>query len=100
LQEINTAVNNMDQGTQQNAAMVEEQTAASHALAREAASLNELLHQFRLSDMPREFKRPAAVTAQSRPAASPARALGRTVAKAFGGKATAAAVAQDEWEEF
>ncbi|AVA20563.1 MULTISPECIES: methyl-accepting chemotaxis protein [unclassified Rhizobium] len=100
LQEINTAVNNMDQGTQQNAAMVEEQTAASHALAREAASLNELLHQFRLSDMPRESKRPAAVTAQSRPAASPARALGRTVAKAFGGKATAAAVAQDEWEEF
>ncbi|WFU02658.1 methyl-accepting chemotaxis protein [Rhizobium sp. CB3171] len=100
LQEINTAVNNMDQGTQQNAAMVEEQTAASHALAREAASLNELLHQFRLSDMPRESKRPAAVTAQSRPAASPARALGRTVAKAFGGKAAAAAVAQDEWEEF
>ncbi|MBB5571678.1 MULTISPECIES: methyl-accepting chemotaxis protein [Rhizobium] len=100
LQEINTAVNNMDQGTQQNAAMVEEQTAASHALAREAASLNELLNQFRLNDMPRESKRPAAVTAQSRPAASPARALGRTVAKAFSGKATAAAVAQDEWEEF
>ncbi|WFU09705.1 methyl-accepting chemotaxis protein [Rhizobium sp. CB3090] len=99
LQEINTAVNNMDQGTQQNAAMVEEQTAASHALAREAASLNELLHQFRLNDMPRESKRPAVVTAQSRPAASPARALGRTVAKAFGGKA-AAAVAQDEWQEF
>ncbi|MEF0939517.1 methyl-accepting chemotaxis protein [Rhizobium sp. BR 362] len=100
LQEINTAVNNMDQGTQQNAAMVEEQTAASHALAREAASLNELLHQFRLNDMPRESKRPAAVTAQSRPAASPARALGRTVAKVFGGKAATAAVARDEWEEF
>ncbi|OWZ91966.1 chemotaxis protein, partial [Sinorhizobium sp. LM21] len=39
LQEINTAVNTMDQGTQQNAAMVEEQTAASHGLASEAASL-------------------------------------------------------------
>ncbi|WP_439616586.1 methyl-accepting chemotaxis protein McpU [Shinella sp.] len=48
LQEINTAVNTMDQGTQQNAAMVEEQTAASHGLATEAAALNALLAQFRL----------------------------------------------------
>ncbi|WP_071242753.1 methyl-accepting chemotaxis protein [Agrobacterium arsenijevicii] len=50
LQEINTAVNVMDQGTQQNAAMVEQSTAASHGLAREAASLNQLLAQFELSD--------------------------------------------------
>ena len=48
LQEINTAVNTMDQGTQQNAAMVEEQTAASHGLAAEAAALTALLAQFRL----------------------------------------------------
>ncbi|AYG58311.1 methyl-accepting chemotaxis protein [Rhizobium jaguaris] len=102
LQEINTAVNNMDQGTQQNAAMVEEQTAASHALAREAASLNDLLRQFKLSDAPQAaLARPAMATARSKPAASPARALGRTVAKAFGGgKAAAAVIAQDEWEEF
>ncbi|WP_081880186.1 HAMP domain-containing methyl-accepting chemotaxis protein [Agrobacterium rubi] len=46
LQEINTAVNVMDQGTQQNAAMVEQSTAASHGLAREAAALNALLAQF------------------------------------------------------
>ncbi|WP_082620523.1 methyl-accepting chemotaxis protein [Ensifer sp. Root74] len=50
LQEINTAVNTMDQGTQQNAAMVEEQTAASHGLASEAASLNALLAQFNLGE--------------------------------------------------
>jgi methyl-accepting chemotaxis protein len=50
LQEINTAVNTMDQGTQQNAAMVEEQTAASHGLASEAATLNELLAQFRIAE--------------------------------------------------
>ncbi len=48
LLEINTAVNVMDQGTQQNAAMVEEQTAASHGLAQEAAALTALLAQFRL----------------------------------------------------
>lgn len=48
LHEINTAVNTMDQGTQQNAAMVEEQTAASHGLATEAAKLMQLLSQFSL----------------------------------------------------
>lgn len=48
LQEINVAVNTMDQGTQQNAAMVEQQTAASHALATEADALNALLRQFNL----------------------------------------------------
>jgi len=48
LQEINTAVNTMDQGTQQNAAMVEQSTAASHGLAKEAASLTALLSQFKL----------------------------------------------------
>ncbi len=48
LHEINTAVNTMDQGTQQNAAMVEEQTAASHGLATEAEKLMQLLGQFRM----------------------------------------------------
>ncbi|NTI65938.1 PAS domain S-box protein (plasmid) [Agrobacterium tumefaciens] len=50
LGEINKAVNSVDQGTQQNAAMVEEQTAASHSLAHEAAALFELLEHFRFDD--------------------------------------------------
>jgi len=41
LQQINTAVNQMDQDTQKNAAMVEETNAASHNLAKEVASLND-----------------------------------------------------------
>lgn len=49
LHEINSAVNQMDQVTQQNAAMVEETTAASHALAQEAASLNRLTSTFKVS---------------------------------------------------
>jgi methyl-accepting chemotaxis protein len=36
LQQVNTAVNQMDQVTQQNAAMVEQATAASHGLAQES----------------------------------------------------------------
>ncbi|BCH60617.1 hypothetical protein RvVAR0630_32410 [Agrobacterium vitis] len=49
LQQINTAVNQMEQDTQKNAAMVEETTAASHGLAREVGSLNALLSQFKIS---------------------------------------------------
>jgi methyl-accepting chemotaxis protein len=48
LAEVNTAVNQMDQTTQQNAAMVEQSTAASAALASEAARLRDLVAQFRL----------------------------------------------------
>ncbi len=48
LLEINNAVNSIDQGTQQNAAMVEEQTAVSYGLATEAAKLMELLSRFNL----------------------------------------------------
>ena len=48
LQEVNSAVSQMDQGTQRNAAMVEEQTAASHRLAEEAAELQSLIGQFTL----------------------------------------------------
>jgi len=46
LAEVNTAVNQMDQVTQQNAAMVEETNAASATLANEASRLRDLIAQF------------------------------------------------------
>jgi methyl-accepting chemotaxis protein len=48
LGEINTSVNHMDQMTQQNAAMVEETTAASQVLASESRQLTATLAKFRL----------------------------------------------------
>ncbi|MDP1875216.1 methyl-accepting chemotaxis protein [Phenylobacterium sp.] len=48
LNEVNDAVNRMDQVTQQNAAMVEEATAASHALRSEATELSRLVGEFRI----------------------------------------------------
>lgn len=48
LHEVNTAINQMDQVTQQNAAMVEETSAASAILAGEATHLHELISQFNL----------------------------------------------------
>lgn len=48
LKEINRAVNTIDQGTQQNAAMAEEATASSHTLSTEVSSLTALLAEFKL----------------------------------------------------
>jgi methyl-accepting chemotaxis protein len=50
LKEVNIAVNRMDQITQQNAAMVEESTAASHAMRQEAEQLGSMIRRFRIAD--------------------------------------------------
>ncbi len=52
LAEVNTAVNQMDQVTQQNAAMVEQSTAASHGLAQDTASLEKLTVRFKMDAGP------------------------------------------------
>ncbi len=102
IQEINTAVNTMDQGTQQNAAMVEETNAASHSLAKEASALNTLLGQFTLDQRNRSSTQVSlgSATEASRPVASPARALKQRLASTFRGGNAAVAVAQNDWEEF
>ncbi|MFN3320484.1 MAG: methyl-accepting chemotaxis protein [Allorhizobium sp.] len=98
LAEINMAVNQMDQGTQKNAAMVEQSTAASHGLAQQATALMQLLGQFRLGEETPRMVAPrvAAAQADSLPQASPARALGRKIASAFKGNTAVAS----EWSEF
>ncbi|MEO3389318.1 PAS domain-containing methyl-accepting chemotaxis protein [Mesorhizobium sp. CAU 1741] len=96
LAEVNRAVNSIDQGTQKNAAMVEESTAASHNLARDAEALFTLLAQFR-TGQEAVARVPAAANSSRSPVASPARQLTRQVARAYSGNA---AVAQDDWEEF
>lgn len=50
LGEINIGVTQLDKVTQQNAAMVEEATASSHALNGDAAQLEELVTHFRLDE--------------------------------------------------
>ena len=46
LNEINTGIANLDRVTQQNAAMVEESTAAAQMLQGDADSLNDLVSRF------------------------------------------------------
>jgi methyl-accepting chemotaxis protein len=60
LEEVNGAVNAMDQMTQKNASMVEEATESSRRLAREADDLMALIGQFRLAtDRPGDYRRAA-----------------------------------------
>lgn len=48
ISEINAAVSQLDQVTQQNAAMVEESTAASHSMKEEANALNNMVSHFKI----------------------------------------------------
>ena len=91
LREINQAVNAMDQATQQNAAMVEESTAASHAMAREAEALHGLIRRFRLAGSAQSAQR-----APSSPPVAQLHAVARTMRSSHGATAPAA----ENWEEF
>jgi len=110
LHEVNTAINQMDQVTQQNAAMVEQATAASHSLSDEATELGRLIGQFQTGAAAQPH---AARKAAHKPGApKPAAAKSRIPAHAPIGKFTPAhapapasarapATAKaDNWDEF
>ena len=98
LDQVNTAVNQMDQVTQQNAAMVEESTAASHALSQETGELTRLMGAFSLGGAD-DARAPAPVARFARrPAAAPVPAM-RTTGRGGAARAPAPA-AEAEWAEF
>ncbi len=98
LNEINTAVTELDQVTQQNAAMFEETTAASHALTSEADSLAQAVARFELGAM--------AAKLDSRRSKSEASRMTAPIRSAsFGGATDGSAAFKVEedaagWEEF
>lgn len=102
LKEVNSAVNQMDQVTQQNAAMVEETTAASMTLRNEADNLKVLVSRFSVASPGNEA---AALQAVARSMRSPARSAPSgytsshqlTSRKVVGAKGGAS---HDAWEEF
>ncbi len=77
LGQVNSAVNAMDQTTQQNAAMVEQSTAASHGLAAEAEELTRLVGRFSIG----QVEQPQLAAPARRPAAR-ARSSARSMAPA------------------
>ncbi len=97
LSQVNTAVNQMDQVTQQNAAMVEESTAATHTLRNEAADLIRLVSAFRIGA-------PSAMRSAPRSAPSPRPSASAPALKTMGGRGVSAMRKAEptagEWEEF
>jgi methyl-accepting chemotaxis protein len=89
----------MDQMTQQNAAMVEESTAASHSLAQEAEKLTSLVGQFKTGQ-----ETASAPARRASPAAKPHHTAPRAAARPMSRGNTALAhkadTVEDSWEEF
>ncbi|GAK73232.1 putative methyl-accepting chemotaxis protein [Agrobacterium rubi TR3 = NBRC 13261] len=96
LAEVNTAVNQMDQVTQQNAAMVEETSAAGATLANESGRLRELISQFQLVGALRQTASVMAAGPHHRPVSSPAHRIAAKVTRAVSGNAAV----KESWEEF
>lgn len=88
LQEINQAVNSIDQGTQRNAAMVEESTANSHRLAQDAKLLHDLFSRFKTGK--------AQLTQRPAPVAQPEHRSAPRLVAAGGGATTI----EGDWQEF
>jgi methyl-accepting chemotaxis protein len=98
LHEVNASIGQMDHVTQQNAAMVEEATAASYALVSEAQQLNDLIAKFDIGEMPEVAPRPA-----PRPRPTPRARRAAPAPRVSGNLALAARAELDEdesWEEF
>ena len=104
LGQVNSAVNHMDQVTQQNAAMVEETTAACHALNREGDSLEASLSSFNLGTPARTARAAQASRPQVSTSVSPS--IRKTIAAikpvGRGGAAfkPAPQAEAEDWEEF
>ncbi|MBV8667073.1 MAG: MCP four helix bundle domain-containing protein [Burkholderiaceae bacterium] len=106
IEQINQAIMQMDQVTQQNAALVEQAAAASEAMQGQAASLEQLVSTFKVSGMYAAAGRPAArasvaknpQVAKAAPAA-PMLASMPAARKAPQLRTIAAARGNSEWEE-
>ena len=104
LAEINSAVNELDHVTQQNAAMFEETTAASHALTSEADALAKAVARFKIDGLQTaQVKRPQRPAAPSPPRPASAQTRPAPAAAASHGNAALNVASQpsaEGWEEF
>ena len=80
IEQVNSAVTMMEELTQQNAALVEEATAASESLGMQATELDQLASFF--TDLKESHSQPLATLSQDAQAAKDNRPLGQTVQRA------------------
>ncbi len=104
LDQVNIAINQMDQVTQQNAAMVEESTAASHALAQETDELNRLISGFDVGDSSSPMRAAPSAQRPARPSQDASRSKTATAMKTVGRqgavKKLEARAEPEDWKEF
>ncbi len=98
LQEINTAVNTFDQGTQENAAMVEESTAASHTLVQEVSRIAGIFREFNIGKASASRVRPQSFRHEGCAPPSPAHDLRANLKKVYPRQGSVAV--QEDCEEF
>jgi methyl-accepting chemotaxis protein/uncharacterized membrane protein len=102
IHEINSAITQMDEVTQQNAALVQENTAAADSLATQSNTLEEMMRFFVLDDASQESaSRNGKVMALKRPQtqAAPKKPSHKTMAGGYAIQAMAG-TNDHEWEEF
>ncbi|MFY0989127.1 methyl-accepting chemotaxis protein [Halomonas sp. C05BenzN] len=98
IEQVSQAVGQMDQVTQQNAALVQQASAAAASLEEQAGRLEQAVAVFRLAG---GTHAPAPSTAESRPVALPSSAASTPAPPAAGRRPPRReAVTEDEWEEF
>ncbi|WP_264214520.1 methyl-accepting chemotaxis protein [Leisingera thetidis] len=104
LNEINTGVTQLDQVTQQNAAMVEQATAAGHMLNTDATKLSELVSRFRVAGGSPAVRSAPAAPPAAKPAPSAHGEKGWEIeaspAPAAASAAGAGNAARDLWQDF
>ncbi|ONN67174.1 methyl-accepting chemotaxis protein [Herbaspirillum sp. VT-16-41] len=110
IEQVNQAITQMDEVTQQNAALVEEAASASHSLSHQTRQLSELVGVFRLPGGPRAQAASPEIIDESAPLPPRAVRLGhprpgpaRAHSAVLAGSAGAAAghgAADDAWETF
>jgi len=98
IEQINQAVTQMDDVTQQNAALVEEAAAAAQAMQEQVDSLTEAVSTFRLAGSAQHAASVTRLTRSSKPAAP--RLTHAPAAKRRAAAARAPAVAAADWEQF
>ena len=100
MQQVNTAVSEMDGVTQQNAAMVEQATAAARSLSEEADELARQVARFTLGQAHHASGSSGTVHTLQARAAQAGREIARNTRRRVGAAGGGAAVTQDDWSEF
>ncbi|MXV07567.1 MULTISPECIES: methyl-accepting chemotaxis protein [unclassified Xanthomonas] len=106
IEQVNQTVTQMDETTQQNAALVEEATAAARSMEDQAGQLSQAVAVFKIDASSNHAGQPAIASAASAPVRAVARSAAKPAAKPAprpvrsSARPIAVAAGDDSWQEF